>query len=248
MDPSIDEGASDPGFLSDAVRSIAVLRRAPLLFVLTISIQILETLMWSVPFVGLAIFLTLAGWPGVQRSWYMRAFHGVPIRIGEIPRLLRAFFGRFVALGLLVGIPITIVVLALGAATYRDPDGPRILITLTLVGTAMDLLLTFVTPALTFTTAHATDALRVGLRLLRDAWPAAAAYILVPPLALEIVVAFNRAHVTMRFAGSIVSVVIALICKGATARFYVRHQGITDPTWMGNQPLDGSLPPPPEIA
>ena len=84
--------------------------------------------------------------------------------------------------------------------------------------------------------------------MLRESWPGAALYVLVPPLALEIVFTVIRLHTTVRLASSVASVLIALVCKGATARFYVRHRGIADDTWLGKRPLDGSLPPPPEIA
>src|SRR3989442_10207954 len=54
------------------------------------------------------------------------------------------------------------------------------------VAIAMDFALTFVTPALAFTTRSAWRALGIGLAMIRQTWPRSALYVLCPPLALSV--------------------------------------------------------------
>jgi hypothetical protein len=90
----------------------------------------------------------------------------------------------------------------------------------------LDVALTFVTPALTFTTLSARRALSIGVDMLRAHWPAAAPYALTPAL----VVIFGTQMVVQPLAGPAGAVVasaaaglFALALKGATVAFYLRH-------------------------
>src|SRR5439155_25886579 len=58
---------------------------------------------------------------------------------------------------------------------------------LTAVAILLDFALTFVTPALAFSTRRAKEALAMGLRMIPSEWPRAALYVLVPPLAILLV-------------------------------------------------------------
>jgi len=91
---------------------------------------------------------------------------------------------------------------------------------------AMDFALTFVTPALAYTTRSALRAMGIGVAMIRQTWPRSALYVLCPPLAL------NLLHMIHPFSGrtvglaiSSVLVVVSLLAKGAIAAFYLRERG-----------------------
>lgn len=90
----------------------------------------------------------------------------------------------------------------------------------------LDVALTFVTPALTFTTSSARNALSIGLAMLRTHWPKAAPYALTPAL----VVIFGAQTLFAPVVGqggalvaTALSGLLALAIKGATVAFYLRH-------------------------
>ncbi len=91
---------------------------------------------------------------------------------------------------------------------------------------AMDFALTFVTPALAYTTRSALRALGMGLVMIRQAWPRCALYVLCPPLALNLLhLVYPVGSVTVGLAISSVLVVVSLLAKGAIAAFYLRERG-----------------------
>ena len=68
--------------------------------------------------------------------------------------------------------------------------------------------------------------MKFGLRMIRTTWPAAAFYVLCPPLALQAVV-FLPTRFLQGFWGTIIATaacaVIGLAAKGAIVAFYVRY-------------------------
>ena len=84
-----------------------------------------------------------------------------------------------------------------------------------------DVLLTFVTPALAYTTRSVRAALRLGLRMLTKTWPRSAWYALTPGLVLVTAISFARRSPASFLMTAVVSVV-ALWFKGAVAAFYLR--------------------------
>ena len=86
----------------------------------------------------------------------------------------------------------------------------------------LDVLLTFVTPALVFTSHRVRDALSIGLRLLRRSLPGAAAYALVPPLAVVLASLWTGLPQAVAVPLVAVTTLANLLVKGATAALYLR--------------------------
>jgi len=168
-------------FLRDFLASLRVWRHHP-------ALPFLSTLIWAVPaffpddaaflVVDLPILLFSAGWVGTERIWYLRAFRRGSIRPREVWTLTWAFVGRFVRLGLLILVSFLPVL----AIAYWNPSLLTLLIAL--FALPIDMALTFVTPALSYTTNSVRTALRVGLQMVRTGLPASALYVLFPPLAM----------------------------------------------------------------
>lgn len=183
--------------------------------------------------VGL-VSLYFVGWLGVERLWFQRAFLGQTLSRAELKRGLAVYRGRFLRLGVRVVFAASPVaaLLAWAVARHRlaaaDAGPPPVELPWTFAAViialslAADVVLTFMTQALVFTTAGSGEAVRIGLRVLRDTWPRCAPYALVPPLAL---VLFGRITGGFGVVGA-VSVIgvtmVSLVAKGATARFYLR--------------------------
>jgi hypothetical protein len=98
---------------------------------------------------------------------------------------------------------------------------------------ALDLLLTFVTTELALRTRSASQALDAGIRMIRRTWPAAAYYVFVPPLAIQVLVyqlaGIGGTSLIGILAAAAVAALISLLFKGAIAAFYLRQvPGISD--------------------
>jgi hypothetical protein len=241
MSDTQQQHVADPGFVADCRSAVAQWRRAPALVVVSVAYELLLSFVGNLPFLYLAFVTLTIGWPGAQRAWYQRLFEGEVLQLAEVPRLLRAYFRRFFALGILVFA--VMVVPLLFFAYFTAPGRSDRVVFLTgfvVIGLLVDFALTFVTPALAFTTARARGALRLGLGMLREAWPACALYVLVPPLAIQMVFQLLRVPGSPRLIQSALIAVLALVCKGATVRFYVRRRGATDTTWRS---IDASTGP-----
>lgn len=231
----------------DVRSAVAVWRAHPYLPLLTTALWIAESVrLWPVVVVAL---LVRAGWPGVERIWYLRAFDGATVEPGEVVRFWRAFFWRFVRLGLVVATPWVVVF----AVLRPHATTQRLLAMLAVFSIIVDFGLTFVTPALTFSTRRVTVALRLGLRTIRQEWPRCALYVLAPPLALETLLGLGwivpRGSVAS-YALSGIAVVAGLAFKGATAAFFLRRypSGRDGAAWQDAlvaMPEPHLLPPPP---
>jgi hypothetical protein len=213
-------------FGADLRQALFVWSRQPLL-------PITSVLFWTAPVtgygndamtiaVGVVAFLAV-GWPGTEREWYRRAFAGAGLRLSEIVPTTWRYFGPFLRLGLL-GSPLVILFIVLSLWSESSPVVAGA-VTLAIVF-VIDVALTFVTPALTFTTSSARSALSIGLAMLRGHWPAAAPYALTPALAvilgtqtlLQPVVGPVGAFIASALAG-----LLSLALKGATVAFYLRR-------------------------
>jgi hypothetical protein len=176
---------------------------------------------------GLVFVLTLpamvaaVAWPGVERLWYLRAFRDERMRIRETRRFVGAYFWRYAVLGFVVFLPVGILY---GVMYALDPTLGRVgLVALVLV---LDVALTFVTPALAYTTRRVRVALRVGLDMIGDEWPRCMWYVLAPPLAVTVLsqVGWGPSRGTgSRIALTAAVTLLGLLCKGAIAAFYLRR-------------------------
>jgi hypothetical protein len=190
----------------------------------------------------------------------LRIFSGQQIELSEVWDLSWRYLGRFFTLGLvaaLVLLPFGIIfyVVAVGAALASRPPGetaseafrhvrywPSALI-FVIPTIVVDFGLTFVTPALAYTTASIDRARRIGLSMVRTTWPENALYVLFPPLALQLVAnlpfSIDRGSRLLLGASSLVVVLLNLVAKGATAAFYLRR---TDVVGTGSLAGEGSAP------
>jgi hypothetical protein len=175
------------------------------------------------------------GWLGTQRIWYQRLFEGQSLSPAEVWRLSWTFFGRYLVLGLIVAIPIFLGLLgvlaqvALTGEPHRSFPFPIWWYPFVIVyGFLTDVLLTFVTSALAYTTNRVRVAWSVGTKMIKDTWPASAAYTFVPPITLLALATLNpirlRAPVVVFLA--VVSTLVGLLVKGAIAAFYLRHAAL----------------------
>jgi hypothetical protein len=172
----------------------------------------------------LAPALVFAGWPGTERIWYLRFFRGNSLALRELVSFTIAFWWPFLSLGILVSL-----VLLPFFAIFSILEMPWWLQTSFFV--PVDVLMTFITPALAFTTRSVTNAIRIGLRMLRDEWPRDAWYALVPPLAaLFVVQTLPRSLIgtSWRIALVFSATLLNLWFKGATAAFYLRRHDVGD--------------------
>ena len=167
-------------------------------------------------------FVFALGWAGTERVWYLRAFDRVTLSGSEVWPLTREFIGRFMVLGIVAVLPIGLVLSAV--APSRN---------LTLVLTVAFLLwvivqgaLTFVTPALAFSTRSVREALRIGVGMISSEWPASAPYVLLPAVGVQIA-GRVAAELTTGLGGAIAAAVattlLTSLFRGATARFYLRR-------------------------
>ncbi len=227
-------------FVSDLVQSGAVLLQRPALPILTLGLALATEVpsLWRSPhdwwagLIFLAANVVMAGWVGTQRIWYLRAFRGGDIRPIELISLTGSFIPRFVILGVLITIPNAAVLPLLAWVVHN----PRTLLTAWLVvplvvSVTTDVLLTFVTPALAYSTRHVGEAFLAGLRLLRREWPHCAWYALVPPLALIIVTRLLPRSALSPAVSAIVRIagfMVGLWLKGAIAAYYLRIHVVGD--------------------
>jgi hypothetical protein len=145
------------------------------------------------------------------------------------------FVGRFLRLGFLVGVVVFPAMLVVGSLVGHilgaQTDASRaaaIRIELMVIMVPLDLALTFVTSALTFSTRSARDALRIGLAMIRQTWPRSGLYVLCPPLALNMVNSIYPKHIpAVSVATTAGLALLALLAKGATAAFYLRERPVS---------------------
>lgn len=223
---------STPGtwaeFRGDLRASLRAWRVAPLLPVISpalLATSALPESWWAIPAV-----LFVLGWFGTERIWYLRIYGNERIEVGELLRLTRAFFGRFLRLALLVAIVWVPVIFWGFGVTLTDPNGTegslsgRAELAFAVVSMVTDFVLTFVTPALAFSTKRVRAAFRLGIHMLRDHWPRTAWYALVPPLTIFLL---GRVFTPSTVAGQMATVagitLLVVWFKGATAAFYLRR-------------------------
>jgi hypothetical protein len=183
--------------------------------------------------IGLVLLLLL-GFPGTQRLWFLRAATGRRLTAGEVLPLTFRYFGRFFVLGcvffglaLVFALPAvidyarTFEVDAAGSVTVGTAGWPALLVAA--AGTVvLDVLFTFVTPAIVFSSHRVRDALRIGWRLLRATWPAGAAYVFVPPFAAVVMALYSGLRPAVSVPLVVLATAVNLLVKGATAAYYLR--------------------------
>lgn len=223
-----------PTFFSDLRFSLAAWRRFPWLPPISIALALATLLNGSLTAVAIVALIIGAGWLGTERIVYLRAFRSKPIRPSELWRFTRSFVVRFAVLGVCVGLPLMLlplVLFATGRATGARSWGVLVFV-LYAYTAVVDVALTFVTPALAYTTRRVGNALRIGLGMIRSEWPTSAWYVLAPPLA-ALVLARSLPEVTSIGVGgalilSASATLLNLWFKGAIAACYLRRHQVDD--------------------
>ena len=230
IEPSLGFGGS---FGADLVDAIRVWRRHPFL-------PLASLVVWAAPALvpveppwdsGIVVlFILLVGYPATERIWYQQAFAVEAVSPRELWNSVRHFFWPFLRLGILIGLVILIPGILLLPTAFRltlPEDRIPFLLAVSMLVLMADIGLTFVVPALTFSTRKIHEALRIGLTMIRDDWPSSAWYAFAPPLALLL---FVRAPLVsesigpvLRFLAVVMATLMNLAFKGGIARYYLRR-------------------------
>src|SRR5437773_2026602 len=141
--------------------------------------------------------LFFLGWCGAQRVFFQRHFQSTPVTLRHLLRLVAPFVGRFFVLEFLAVITLMALFSLLAHVlsievqdrlTWANISVSRKLFMMLFISAVIggDFALTFVTPALAYTTRSAVRAVRIGFAMIRQTWPRSALYVLCPPLALSL--------------------------------------------------------------
>jgi hypothetical protein len=226
--------------VADVGRTLRAWRAAPLLPVVALGVGVAQLLAAveqpAVALLAALLALLLLGWPCAERVWLLRIWTGRSMTLAQAWRGTLDCFGRMLVLGLVVLLGGALLLLPLGVALALqvevaadgavalpggEPDwvGPYVAV-VTAVGYCV---LTFVTPALAYSTRRVRDALRIGLRLLRVSLPQTAGYVLLPALVAAGGTALTYRHLdAVAVLVTVLSAAALALGRGATASYYVR--------------------------
>jgi len=230
-------------FWGDVKESVRAWRVAPLLPLITLALQLAFYLpqfqIRGLPgpaelLAGIAILggmLFYIGYVGTERLWYLAAWTRRPFGLRDVWTNSWRYFGRYLALALITMI-LSLMFFVPGAVINAIFDlgwsgtGPE-MITPTIL---IDVWLTFMTPALAYSTDRTSEAISIGWRMLKDHWRHCFIYALAPPLAG--IVLLQRASpellaTPLRLGLAFIGTLVYLALKGATAAYYVRHYPVS---------------------
>ncbi|HEX9695543.1 MAG TPA: hypothetical protein VGB64_04425 [Actinomycetota bacterium] len=221
----------EPSFAADVAAAWHVWVKHPLLPIVTALLWLPYLLPEPLAVLALPTGIFLIGWNGTQRIWYLRSFRGGTIEASEAWRFTWRFFGRHLVVGLVIGAPImlafTLVPSLRTLDQFEEGAAPTsVVIAASLATLVLDVVLTFVMPALAYSTRRVGEALRIGLRMLRTGWPGHVAYVLVPPLALVSLSQLTESR--WGAVASLASMAVGLLMKGAIAAYYLRRHDVGD--------------------
>lgn len=162
------------------------------------------------------------GFYGTQRVWLLGRFGGRDLTGSQVYRLTKDYFGRFFGLGVRIFLPLGVLIAVVAVATRNNA---AILVTAAVTGYALDMLLTFVVPDLTFRANSSREAWQSGRLLLRESWPQSRWYVLTPGIALLAVSnalgGYNQ-NLWVVIPESAISAVLSLIFRGTILAYYLR--------------------------
>jgi hypothetical protein len=222
----------DDRFVDDLKASLSAWRKEPLLPTLTTVLAIVSTPSVLRPLFGkwaaivdLPIGLLLLGWFGTQFTWYQRTFGGERLGPNELIPLTWSFVARYCCLYFLALIPVVPLFLVLviqwhALADLLSPSGYVGLLAYLLI---LQIVSTFMAPALAFSTRKVRQAIPIGLSMLVGGWPRNWAYVAVPAM---FGVGFSGiswlAPPAVRSLLGVIVVLPLLAFAGAVARYYLR--------------------------
>jgi hypothetical protein len=217
-------------FTSDVRRALRVWRFDPRLPIAALLIVMAEGLGTALTastgdsgygIVGGIVTIALLGFLGTERVWYLAGAAGERLEWEEIRELTGRFWKRYFGLGVYVSLFAGVPIIVIAVALERD-SVPAILLNIVVV-LAIDVSLTFATATLPFGEYNAPQAIVHSWSIVRTQWPACAFYVLVPPLAFELMFRLlpnESLPLPAIFASQLAVGAIALLCKGATMLFY----------------------------
>jgi hypothetical protein len=253
----------EPTFVDDLRFAAATWQRFPWLPVVSVGLSVASTVFTrdEGPFVALGIAAGIidAGWIGTERICYLRSARGRGIDRRELTRFTIAFFVRFLVLGILLALVlIPLFIRFWPDRPVRDAAptfGQGFVFATSVVSFVGYVLLTFVTPALAFTTRRVRSALKLGLEMIRTEWPRCLPYVAIPPLVLVVgtrLISGTGQDPSLVVASSAVGALAGLWFKGAITAFYLRRH------WTGDDgaafidaptsaPIAGDVPTRPDL-
>lgn len=163
----------------------------------------------------LALFVFSMGWAGVERQTYARIWSHEDFTFSEAFGMAWGYVGRFLVLGLLLLIPM--IILTWIVQVFVGPLAAAAIATFVLY-----VVLTFVAPALAYDDDRATDALRVGWRMLCRQGRRAIWYAGLVPAVLGVLFALSGTNGAAGWVLWPASALVALVFKGAIAAAYLR--------------------------
>lgn len=168
------------------------------------------------------------GWVGVERIFFLQRFRGEKLRLSRSPALVLRFIPRYLLLFVMLSVPLVVLLSTqfITSSSFAAPIlflGPWL--SLVLLVPALIVLMTFVTPALAYSTKSTFRGLALGVRFLRDRWGQCKLYALFPILIWLVVILLSAGArsfgLLTQLGAGVVSVYLILLLKGATARFYI---------------------------
>ena len=227
----VASGASRGGIRGDLALAFSAWRRAPLLPLFTVLLNAAVIALTDVArrsvgsalgFIALpdiALILFLVGYSGTERWWYRSAWEGGTFGLSDVWTVTWRWCVPFVGLGLLAAF------LLLPFAAMDSAFRPRTFPVFSPVALiVVDMLGTFISPALAFQTSSDAKAIPAGLAMLRKTWPNSAIYVLFPPFALVMLVRLGAIDdLTLSLTLAVVVSVLGSLAKGATAACYLRN-------------------------
>jgi hypothetical protein len=226
-------------FGDDLARALRVWRAYP-------QLPLLSLLLWTTPAFAdvdssfvvalllLPVLLFGIGWSGTECSWYAHAFTGKDLHLRAVWWLTWSYFGRFFGLAVL-GALVLLLVAAL--AFTSGGSGAALFLVAGAFGATV---LTFVTPALAFTTPSPGGAIQIGLGTLRETWPRSAPYALFPAVLILLAAPLAAADPVAGSAPQAVLALVHLAANGAATSCYLRLVGGARPA----EPRPEDRPPP----
>lgn len=222
-------------FVGDMRGALTTMGRAPALLAITLALALVSVLRGPLAIVGIVTSFFSVGWAGTQQLWAAR------LEMGDLPEpaiwpTTWRYFGRFFVLGLFY-IPVFFVVtfFALSRRGALDHSHRHTSITgggrvvLAVVVIALEVMLTFVFPALALTTRRVSEAWNVGWRLLRENWRRDIWYAVAPAVTLQSAYAFvapAQKGIDVRLIVSAVLAILALVFRISIVREYMRLETV----------------------
>lgn len=223
-----------PNFGGDIRESLAAWAVAPALPMLACIVSLVSSA-WVLPglrngigglfgFVGSVFAL---GFVATERLWYVEAWNDGFLSARVVWKTSWRHFPRLFRLGVLalvlgvVPYLLTVGVLTIGGVSASTSNTAAIVV----AALCLDVALTFVVPAIVFSTTSALQAIEGGWRLLASNWPRNAAYCLLPALTLQFAARAIPAFAgtsSLAILGVLVAALVDLAFKGAITAYYRR--------------------------